>query len=171
MKKIIFMVLMATFLFMGCNSVDVRANLPSTQEFFVQVGHGEDSYTIAFSDNSKDKQVKLAVVYKEKEYKCEFFYTAENPDVMGMIVDISTAEKTGAVGFKYKNASGMCGIQNLEDLEEPQEVEIEPETEEVEIEPETEEVEEETEEVEIEPETEEVEEETEEEDKKESSEK
>ena len=119
MKRIFLMMIMAMFMFTSCKFVDrVKADMPSTKEVYLSFEWEGQAVSAVYSDIEKEKKVDLMVVVDDKEYKCSFFYTADNPDVMGMILDISTVTKTGAIGFKYKNASGMCGIQNIEDIEE-----------------------------------------------------
>ena len=111
MKKIILVVGLAIFMFMSCGTVQV----PKKQEFSHSwTDTNNNTYAASYIDDSENKSVDLKVTYKDKIYSCQFFYTAENPDVMGITIDISQVDKTGAIGFKYKNASGLCGIYNAE---------------------------------------------------------
>ena len=115
MKKFVFMFLIIVSLMISsCKGLDsYKVDMPSTKEVSFTLQHEGEDYHVSYRDKETEKSVDLKVIFKNKEYRCQFFYTAENPDVVGMLVDINTTEKTGAVGFKYKNASGTCGIQNI----------------------------------------------------------
>jgi hypothetical protein len=115
---ILLFILVASLCVGSCGTV------PKVTEGKIHVQDTEkNDYIIAYKDNNETKVFKALVDVKGKTYTCEVDYTEAAPDAMGMSLDISAAELTGAVKFTYKAITVECSVYN-EELSEADKKEI-----------------------------------------------